>query len=118
MTNKRHYSTANKLRAPIVSTRAAPWAGETATPRFTPPDGPPGMTPERLAEIKRIQKSCGPGLLSNIIEESITEVDRLRQRLATLEAAARTVCGAYRNEMMGSLSFAIEELGRVLGEEE
>lgn len=72
------------------------------------------MTPERLAEIKRIQKGCGPGLLSNIIEESITEVDRLRQRLATLETAARAVCEArWSDERIK----AIEELGRLLGEE-
>ena len=35
------------------------------------------MIPERLAEIKRIQIACGPGLLSNMMLELISEVERL-----------------------------------------
>lgn len=76
-------------RRPPYTTRTLPrrpcWPGETSAPNFTPPLG------------------------------GAAELDRLRQRIAALEAAARAVCGPH--ECVGLLFRAIEELGRIVGEE-
>lgn len=54
--------------------------------------------------------------VGEIIEDSLrSDNDALRQRLATLEAAARAVCEATREQ---ELEEAVDELERVLGEVE
>lgn len=98
-------------RRPPYTTRTLPrqpWPDETAT-RFEPP------TPTINAEVKAWLESeiDMKNELREIATRQQAELDRLRQRLATVEAAARVVCGPH--ECIGLLFEAIEELGRVVG---